>query len=583
MKRNLKRTILGFTSTALIASFLLTPDNALAKAEPIISATTENEQVEMLLETNDIEGESAAYYEEELEKVQKKEKELNRLKKVYSGDKETLEKETLRLADNIEKTKNQLSKIREQLTKKQAEVDTTQQHLIQLHRDIAATQDALDVREEAFKERVKSMHQSKNPTGMLEVIFTSNDFGDMVSRVLSYSKIAKFDNDVIEEYLDLSKKLENQKAEAETLLKGLQVTIKELENIQKEHLTIKEDLSSLKKQKEYETMLVGDVILDLEGNLTDLDKSRDHLKDKKGEAELLAKLEAQLVIERKKERIAKQKELAKLAALEERVAQERTKASMAKKIYLSANAKKQLETQLNIKEEIKEGKIFIMPAAGRFTSGFGPRVVFGQYGMHYGIDIANAVGTPIIASASGTVINAKWTGGYGNAVYLQHHIEGKDYITEYGHLSAIGVKVGDVVEQGDVIGLMGNTGRSTGPHLHFGIQENATHWDRVTQAVDPYKYLGKANSVNTLKSAQEDAKKKAIEDAKNDKDVKQTLKDAKEAADNATSAEEALKEYQDYLDKKKEERKNGSSKNAEKTLKTYEEYLESRKDARENK
>lgn len=581
MKHKLKGLLLGVSSLVITTSLLVSPTTSFAKTYDIPAPVSESEQVDLLLDSNNVEGETSSYYEEELAKVAKKEKELNRLKKVYSGDKVTLEEETAKLADNIEKAKNQLTKIREQLKKKQNEVHTTQQNLIQLHRDIAATQKSLDAREAAFKERVKSMQQSKNPTGMLEVIFTSNNFGDMVSRVLSYSKIAKFDNDVIEEYLDLTKQLEDQKSQAETVLSGLQIKVSELETIQKEHVELKEELSGLKQQKEYETMLVGDVITDLEGNLVSLDKSRSNLKEKKGEAELLAKLEAQLAAERKKEKIAKKKELAKLAALEKRVADERDKASMAKKIYLSANAKKQLETELNIKEEIKEGKIFIMPAAGRFTSGFGPRVVFGEYGMHYGIDIANPVGTPIIASASGTVINAKWTGGYGNAVYLQHHIEGKDYITEYGHLSAIGVKVGDVVEQGEVIGLMGNTGRSTGPHLHFGLQENATHWDRVKQAVDPFKYLGKANSVNTLKSAQEDAKKKAEEEAKNDKDVKKTLKDAKDAADSANSAEDALKEYQEYLDKKKEERKNGKAKDAEKTLQTYEEYLDSQREKRE--
>jgi len=85
-----------------------------------------------------------------------------------------------------------------------------------------------------------------------------------------------------------------------------------------------------------------------------------------------------------------------------------------------------------------------------------------------GVDIANKCGTPIVAAASGTVteVGSGWNGGYGNAIRIKH----KKTSTYYAHLSEMHVSVGDVVEQGEVIGLMGITGKSTGCHLHFEVR-----------------------------------------------------------------------------------------------------------------
>lgn len=109
---------------------------------------------------------------------------------------------------------------------------------------------------------------------------------------------------------------------------------------------------------------------------------------------------------------------------------------------------------------------FLWPLEGRITSAFGGREIFGSENFHRGIDIAAPQGTPIAASASGTVI---WSGGkgtYGNLVKLDH---GNGFVTYYAHCSQLLVQEGDQVAQGDTIALVGSTGRSTGPHCHFEI------------------------------------------------------------------------------------------------------------------
>ena len=109
---------------------------------------------------------------------------------------------------------------------------------------------------------------------------------------------------------------------------------------------------------------------------------------------------------------------------------------------------------------------------GRLTSGFGRRKdPFNRtyYEFHKGIDIACSPGTRIHAARSGRVVFTGYKGGYGNLVVIQHS---HNYFSYYGHLKRILIKKGDAVGRGTLIALSGNTGRSTGPHLHFEVRKN---------------------------------------------------------------------------------------------------------------
>ena len=119
---------------------------------------------------------------------------------------------------------------------------------------------------------------------------------------------------------------------------------------------------------------------------------------------------------------------------------------------------------------------YIKPiSGGRFTSGFKKR--WGRW--HKGVDWATPIGTAVMASSGGTVARAGWGSGYGYVVYI-NHADGRQ--TRYGHLSKILVKTGQTVKQGQKIALSGNTGRSTGPHVHFEILIGGTQ-------VNPLNYL----------------------------------------------------------------------------------------------
>jgi murein DD-endopeptidase MepM/ murein hydrolase activator NlpD len=121
------------------------------------------------------------------------------------------------------------------------------------------------------------------------------------------------------------------------------------------------------------------------------------------------------------------------------------------------------------------------PAVGYFTSGFGVRKapIGGVVKMHEGLDIANRPGTPIHAPADGTCIFSGTKSGYGQTVVLDH---GYGLETWYGHTRKILVKSGQKVRRGDVIALLGNSGRSTGPHVHYEVRVHGT-------PVDPLSYI----------------------------------------------------------------------------------------------
>ena len=121
------------------------------------------------------------------------------------------------------------------------------------------------------------------------------------------------------------------------------------------------------------------------------------------------------------------------------------------------------------------------PTIGRITSGFGFRrnPVTGRIEFHLGIDIANRWGTPVRAPADGKVIKAGWCGLMGKCIVIKHN---SDFSTRYGHLAKLLVRKGDFVERGQIVGMMGNSGRSTGPHLHYTIKYK-------TKIVNPISYV----------------------------------------------------------------------------------------------
>jgi murein DD-endopeptidase MepM/ murein hydrolase activator NlpD len=140
-----------------------------------------------------------------------------------------------------------------------------------------------------------------------------------------------------------------------------------------------------------------------------------------------------------------------------------------------------LEQKFTAQSRLLSSTPSIAPVRGILTDGFGGRSdpFTGEAGQHNAVDISSAIGAPIRSPADGIVVKAEWANGYGNVIYVSH---GYGYSTRYGHLSNFAVRAGQRVKRGDIIGHVGSTGRSTGPHLHYEVRVN-------NNPVNPLEYI----------------------------------------------------------------------------------------------
>ena len=140
-----------------------------------------------------------------------------------------------------------------------------------------------------------------------------------------------------------------------------------------------------------------------------------------------------------------------------------------------------LEKVLDRREKTLVSTPTIAPVHGLITDGFGRRrdPFTGRWAIHRGLDIAARVGTPVVAPADGVVVETGRERGFGRIVRISH---GTGYTTIYGHLHRILVRPGQKVHRGETIGLVGSSGRSTGPHLHYEVHKNG-------RAVNPLYYI----------------------------------------------------------------------------------------------
>ena len=145
---------------------------------------------------------------------------------------------------------------------------------------------------------------------------------------------------------------------------------------------------------------------------------------------------------------------------------------LKKQLYVQSKSYDEIVVLAQNKEKMLEAIPAIQPVANkdltRVASGYGMRMdpIYHSRRFHAGMDFTAPTGTDIYATGNGRVLSAGWQQGYGNCVEIDH---GFGYVTLYGHMHSISVNAGQTVKRGEVIGLVGNTGKSTGPHLHYEV------------------------------------------------------------------------------------------------------------------
>lgn len=345
---------------------------------------------------------------------------------VYAESIDELQNRKNELKNNISDANDQINSIEIELTdtlKKISELegeilgftnslDEIKSELGVLEKEITETQEKLDILQEnydsqksTFQKRIVALYETGETT-YLDVLLNSKSISSFVSNYYLIGEIASIDNDL----LNTIEKEKNEIAEIKASLDTKKETLKQKEESQQRTLIT---LNNTKLQRDNYVL-----------NLTDQEKEiRNNIKEY--EAEINS-----------------------------------------------------IESQINlitsgISGGDYAGGLFAWPVPGykTITSPYGTRLhpILKTYRFHSGIDIGAPTGAYIIAANSGTVIESRWMGSYGNAVIIDH---GGGYSTLYGHGSELIAKAGDKVKRGDVIMKVGSTGMSTGPHLHFEVRIN---------------------------------------------------------------------------------------------------------------
>ncbi|MBO1511716.1 peptidoglycan DD-metalloendopeptidase family protein [Metabacillus sp. BG109] len=434
----MKRKIVTFSLAAIIGtSGLFLPYNNLALAE-----TLDEKKKEIDSKQSDVSN-----------SLDEKESEIT-----------NLEKEQEQLNADIEKIDMQVAETNGEIREKEASIEETKKKIEELKAEIEVVKARIAERNKLLEERARALQESGGMVSYLDVLLGAQSFGDFVGRVSAVTTIVEADREILKAHEEDKQLLEQAEADLNSQLQSLEQSLTELEGL-------KEQLSAQVKQKQE---LMKKVELQH-------GEAVHEYHELENEAEFLAQQEKAILQEQQR-----QKEAAEAAA---RAAAEEAKRKAAAATSSSSSSSGSTTSTVSTDIPAVSSGNFMWPASGRHSSEYGYRIhpITGAQKLHSGIDIANSTGTPIVASASGTVIRSHYSSSYGNVVYISHNINGQVYTTLYAHMEARHVSAGQSVSKGQQVGTLGSTGQSTGPHLHFEIHKGP--WNGASSSVNPRNYL----------------------------------------------------------------------------------------------
>ncbi|MFS0783674.1 murein hydrolase activator EnvC family protein [Bacillus sp. 1P06AnD] len=368
------------------------------------------------------------------------------------------------LQDQQAKTKAEMKKIDDSISstnakirEKNEQIVSTKEDIEKLKKEIEVLKERIAKRTEVLKNRALTFQENGGNSSYLEVIFGASSFGEFIERVGAVSTIMEADSELVKQHEEDKKSLESKRSKVETKLASLEKMRSDLETMK----------TTLSKQKAAKDQLMAK--LEKEENETHTYKM-----DLEEENDLLSSQQDAISKAISNEQ-SRQAELEKARKAEERARQEAAKQSSTNKTpsnqsnsgsSSSSGSSNSGGSSSGSAPSISAGA-FTRPAAGVLSSGFG-----GRWGAtHFGVDIANSASVPIVSAADGVVARSYYSSSYGNAVFISHSINGQLYTTVYAHMDSRIVSTGQTVKKGQQIGIMGNTGQSTGQHLHFELHK----------------------------------------------------------------------------------------------------------------
>ncbi|MBE3090112.1 MAG: peptidoglycan DD-metalloendopeptidase family protein [Actinobacteria bacterium] len=343
--------------------------------------------------------------EEELDKVKTQKEQTQKEIEEAKKAETSYMKQVNQVEGNLIKALAELDDVSTKLADKKREVDKITIELVIKSKELADLEKELTGKTSLLNDRMAEIYKKKN-YNLIELLFETDSFIKLFSKFKLMNLLAKQDLEIMQ---DIKFKRDST-------------------------INIKENIAELKSKEKSEKEKIEKLVSDAEQKKKEVEGIYTEKKSLLGQTR--ANKNALIAMEKQLE--AKEAEITKkLEALR----------------YGNAPGK------------------LTFPTKGILTSGFGNRIspISGTMRFHAGIDIGSDLGTPVVAAASGEVVQAGYMGGYGYAVIIYH---GGGFSTVYGHLSKFAVSTGQKVQRNQIIGYVGSTGYSTGPHLHFEVRIN---------------------------------------------------------------------------------------------------------------
>lgn len=374
-------------------------------------------------------SESIKEMEGQIEEAEKEKKELQngltdlkKIKEELENSKNDLTKYVQELDNNLASIEKKIEELKQLIADKEAEISETEKNLEE-------AQKVEQEQYEAMKVRIKFMYESGD-NFYLDMLFASESFGEILNKADYIEQLSAYDRKMLDEYALNSQMIQLYKEELET-----------------EKVILDEAKAGVVAEQAALEDLIGQKEQQIVAYQSDINNKEAAIKEYEAD-------------------IAEQN--AVISALEKAVAEEKAR-------LLAEN-----ESVITY-----DGGMFAWPCPDykRISDDYGNRMhpTLGIEKFHNGIDLAAPSGSSILAAYDGKVVASAYNGSMGNYVMIDH---GNDLYTIYMHASALYVNKGDVVVKGQKIAAVGSTGRSTGPHLHFGVRLNGSY-------VSPWSYLSK--------------------------------------------------------------------------------------------
>jgi peptidoglycan hydrolase CwlO-like protein len=402
-------------------------------------------------------------YQSEINNIKKKRNDVNAKTEATKQKVETLKADQANVVVELEKLDAKTKATKAKIDSTQSAVTETKSQIKTLKKEITDLQKRIDIRQGILKNRMRALQDSGGMVSYIDVILGSNSFGDLIQRMNTVQIIMHADSDIIDQQNNDLESVSSKKDEVTSKQTKLENNLASLVNLHSQlnqQTAAKNKLMASLKSQEKDA---ESVVMDLQ--------EQDQLLAAQQKAMQIALVEA-------KKREAEAKRQAEV----ERKRQEAQKQNSRSNSNSSSNS----GSSDNNVPPVSSG-MFTRPAAGYISSGFGERSFEGGE-FHPGVDIANTGSVPVVAAADGVVIRAYQSSTYGNVVFISHNINGQVWTTVYAHLREYIVSAGSYVSKGQQIGYMGNTGHSTGQHLHFELHKGEWNYQK-TNAVDPQKYI----------------------------------------------------------------------------------------------